>query len=85
MPLWQAMQAVSRTDSNGFDMAGAAIVLERGMGLRQMAARPDLVGLEAGEALGPVLALVISMDRPGEADGQDERERAARRARACPA
>src|SRR3954467_943187 len=28
-------------------MAGAAIVLERGMGLRQMTARPDFVGLEA--------------------------------------
>jgi hypothetical protein len=54
------------------DVAGGAIVLERGMGPGQAAGRPELVGVEFGEGLRTLLAVVIGLDRPCQPDRQDE-------------
>src|SRR3954462_15609047 len=56
----------------GPDVARVAIVAEAGMGGAEMAGGPDLVGLEMGEALGALLAVVEGLDRPADAQSEDE-------------
>src|SRR3546814_247933 len=74
MPVWQILAGGVGHRLERPYVASLAVVLEGGMGERQFAAGPHIIGMKALDCLFLLLPVDIALDRPGKKHGEHHRD-----------